>query len=325
MARMSGEFELIDVISKSLSPLSARTLKGIGDDAAVIAPDQLLCSDCLVENIHFDLKLTRPEDIGWKAVAVCLSDIAAMNGRPTAVVISLALPEANEKFIASFYRGVEKLRSLINFDVVGGDLSRSPGPIFIDVAALGTSTKPIYRSGAREGDVLAVSGTPGASAAGLYSMQNWSLIREIQGALMNAHQLPKPRFDLDVSSATSLIDISDGLASEAHHIAKASRVRIEIDEARIPLHERAVALAKRTKQSALDWALYGGEDYELLATFPPEQKLPEGFTAIGRITGEGSPQSEITPVTFVQTDGTRVALMPRGFNHFSSPPNLSKT
>ncbi len=290
-------------------------MKGIGDDAAVIAPNLLLCSDCMVEGVHFDLKLTRAEDVGYKAVAACLSDIAAMNGKPTAVVISLALPNANTKFVTAFYKGVEKLRSQFKFDVVGGDLSRSPGPIFVDVAATGYSEKPIYRSGANVGDRVAVSGHIGTSAAGLYAMKNWATLREISGALMQAHQLPKPRFDLDASQATSLIDVSDGLASEAHHLAKASGIDIEIDEANLPLHERALAFAKRCGQSALDWALYGGEDYELLATFAPNSQIPAGFTVIGRVLPR---QILAQPaVTLVKSSGERVPLQSRGFNHFA--------
>ena len=141
-------------------------------------------------------------------------------------------------------------------------------------------------------------------------MQNWQTIKEISGALLQAHMKPKPRFDLDVSQATSLIDISDGLASEANHIAKASNVKLEIIEDKLPQHERVLAFAKRANQQARDWLLYGGEDYELLATFPPGLTLPAGFTPIGSVThGEG--------VTIVQPNGETARLEPRGFSHFA--------
>ncbi len=306
------EFSLIDII-KQTTPAPESASLGIGDDAAILSGHRLFCSDCMIEGVHFDLKLMPIQDVGFKAVAATLSDIAAMGGQPEAVVISLALPKekANEAFIKKFYQGVSKLQSHVKFDVVGGDLSSSPGPIFIDVAATGTSEKPILRSGAKPGDVLAVSGHPGMSAAGLYSMKNWQTIKEIYGVLMHAHTTPKPRFDVDLTHCHALIDISDGLASETHHIASASTVAIEIKEARIPLHERAKALAKKTGQSALDWALYGGEDYELLGAFEPSQPLPKGFTAIGLVS-EGD-----AAVTLVKLDGTRVPLKPTGFNHFT--------
>lgn len=309
-----GEFDLIDLISRTVRP-PAQTRVGIGDDAAVLEDGSLFCSDCLVEGVHFDLALMPIQDVAYKAVAACLSDIAAMNGRPRAVTISLAIPKekATEKFITQFYKGVEKLQQLIAFDVAGGDLSSSPGPIFIDVAAIGTSAHPILRSGAKPGDVLAVTGHPGASAAGLFAMQNWKTIKEISGVLMHAHATPKPRFDVELDPLTchALIDISDGLASEAHHIARASQVAIELKAAKIPLHERAVALAKKTGQDALAWALYGGEDYELLGAFAPDQPLPQGFTAVGLVL-EGPPS-----VTLVKPDGERETLAPRGFDHFA--------
>ena len=315
-----GEFDLIDIINRTVKP-PTRALVGIGDDTAVVkattpGAQELLCSDCMVEGIHFDLKLMPIQDVAYKAVAACLSDIAAMNGKPKSVVISLALPKekATEKFITQFYQGIAKLQQHIDFDIVGGDLSSSPGPIFIDVAATGETTHAILRSGAKPGDVLAVTGSPGASAAGLYSMQNWQTIKEINGTLMHAHITPKPRFDIQLTSTChALIDISDGLASEANHIAKASNVSIEIKESKIPLHERAKALAAKTNQSALAWALYGGEDYELLGAFDPNEPLPEGFTAIGLVSqATGKPA-----VTLVKATGESELLAPRGYDHFS--------
>jgi len=316
-----GEFDLIDIIKRTVRPPNRATL-GIGDDAAVLASSntdsqELLCSDCMVEGIHFDLKLMPIQDVAYKAVAACLSDIAAMNGKPKAVVISLALPKekATEKFITQFYQGIAKLQQHVDFDVVGGDLSSSPGPIFIDVAATGEAKRPILRSGAKPGDVLAVTGHPGSSAAGLYSMQNWKTIKEINGTLMRAHVTPKPRFDVTLTETChALIDISDGVASEANHLAKASNVDIEIKAAKIPIHERALSLAKKTNQDALAWALYGGEDYELLGAFDPNEPLPEGFTAIGLVSETAS----LSPtVTLVKTTGDREVLFVRGFDHFS--------
>jgi thiamine-monophosphate kinase len=308
------EFSLLSLIPQTLAPLQRARL-GIGDDAAVLDDGRLFCSDCMVEGIHFDLALMPLQDVGYKAVAACLSDIAAMGGRPIAVTITLALPKdkANERSIKSIYQGIAKLQQHIAFDVVGGDLSKSPGPIFIDVAAIGHADRPVARSGAKAGDVLAVSGHPGMSAAGLYSMQNWKTVREISGVLMHAHTTPKPRFDLTIDHRChALIDISDGIASEANHLAKASNKSIEIKATKIPLHERAKAFAQKTNQDALKWALYGGEDYELLGAFAPDEPLPDGFTAIGLVT-EGKPA-----VTLVKPDGQIETLAANGFNHFAS-------
>jgi thiamine-monophosphate kinase len=316
-----GEFDLIDIIKTTVQPPRHATL-GIGDDAAVIAAPNpgshtLLCSDCMVEGIHFDLSLMPIQDVAFKAVAAALSDIAAMNGKPVSVVISLALSKekATERFIKQFYQGVAKLQQIIPFDVVGGDLSASPGPLFIDVAATGESAQPITRAGAKPGDILAVSGFPGLSAAGLYAMKNWKTVKEISGRLMHAHTTPKPRFDLALDPRTchALIDISDGLASEAHHIANASHVALEIKAQKIPLHERARAFAQKTKQDALAWALYGGEDYELLGAFAPDQPLPDGFTAIGLV----KEATEQPAVTLVKVNDEREPLAPRGFDHFA--------
>jgi thiamine-monophosphate kinase len=324
----SGEFELIEIIKGTLLPAQPHIDVGIGDDAAVIRSTGgklLLCSDCLVEGVHFDLALTTPKDLGYKAVAAALSDIAAMNGIPIAVVISIALPKRAslnlEKFVRQFYEGTSRLRrdiDPIKFDIVGGDLSSSPSAIFIDVAATGESHHPILRSGAKGGDILAVSGFPGLSAAGLYGLQNWKTVKQISGALTKAHTCPVPRFDLstrlDPKTCHALIDVSDGLASEAHHIAKASRVRFEIIEDKLPKHPAALALAELTQQSVKDWALFGGEDYELLATFAKGSKLPEGFIEIGRAL----PASDKEPtVTLVTSRGEREVVPARGFNHFA--------
>jgi thiamine-monophosphate kinase len=329
----AGEFDLIDLIKRLTQGPSARVEVGIGDDAAVIragSGKQLLCSDCMVEGVHFDLTMMSPADVAYKALATCLSDIAAMGGTPIAVVLSLALPKekANEKFVTAFCKGIEKLRAdllPVQFDFVGGDLSSSPGPIFIDVACTGETARPILRSGAKPGDQLAVSGWPGTSAAGLYGMQNWKTIKELSGALTQAHTRPLPRFDLsqklDSETCHALIDVSDGLASEANHLAKASNVKIEIIQEKIPSHERIQALADRTNQSALDWALFGGEDYELLACFSADAQIPDGFTLIGRVleTGATGPA-----VTLVKPNGEKTPLGPGGFNHFAPKPPASE-
>lgn len=308
------EFDMIDRISALLPKPSKRVDLGIGDDAAILGKPRarpLLCSDMMVEGVHFDLSFATPEDVGHKALASALSDIAAMNGTPIAVLVSLAVPKARaEDFIEGFYRGAAALCAIANCDIVGGDLSACPDRIVIDVACYGESQQPLLRSGAKPGDLVAVSGHPGASAAGLHLLKTKSNANE---ELKLAHLRPKPRFDLLDSPdfalvCTSLIDISDGLASELAHLAKRSGVGFEIHVATIPLHPDAVLATDRER--ALEWAFNGGEDYELLATFVPGSTLPKGFTAIGRVTNEG--------LTLVQPNGLRSKLVPKGYDHFSS-------
>lgn len=312
------EFGLIDrisaILASTLPKTSKRVERGIGDDAAVLTPSRgrpLLCSDMMVEGVHFDLSFASAEDVGHKALASALSDIAAMNGRPVAALVSLAIPKTrSHDFIDGFYRGAAALCAEVSCEIVGGDLSSSPNGIVIDVACYGETDQPILRAGAKPGDVVAVSGHPGASAAGLHQLKAKSKPVE---SLRLAHLRPKPRFDLLAAPdfavhCTSMIDISDGLASELAHLATSSDLGFEIQSSAIPLHPDAISIADRDR--ALEWALSGGEDYELLATFMPGAALPPGFTQIGRAVAGG--------LTLVQPDGSKMTLTPRGFDHFSS-------
>ena len=327
----SGEFSLIEALKKNLGNPSPRVDIGIGDDAAaVVMPKEsrlLLCTDALVEGVHFDLAFATPEDLGHKALASALSDLAAMNAHPLHALISLAIDDrANGSFIKTFledfYRSAGTLARQFDLDIVGGDLAKSKHGIFIDVACVGASDAPVTRGGARPGDWLAVSGTPGASAAGLYALQNLPRA-EVNAELARAHLRPMPRFDLLVALnsrpglCTSLIDISDGVSSEAHHLAEASRVGFEIEAKRLPLHPQARLLAERQQQNAVKWCLSGGEDYELLATLDPKRVdelggPPAGFTIIGRA------QAFESGVILIDEHDLRRPLEPTGHNHFAS-------
>jgi thiamine-monophosphate kinase len=317
--RHMSEFKIIETIKTQLGPASSRVLVGIGDDAAVLASansssdlpsvskKMLFCSDLMVEGVHFDLTTITPSELGHKSLAVCLSDIAAMNGAPVAATISIALPSRlSPDFVDEFYKGVAALAKSVHIDCVGGDLSASPSSLFINVACVGETVRPLLRSGAKAGDVLAVSGTPGASAAGLHALKSRG---HVPDSLRQKHLQPMPRFDLlkNLSSCHALIDISDGLASETHHLAKASQVGFVLEAAKIPLHPDALNLV--AGELALEWALYGGEDYELLATFSPEIPVPNGFTVIGRAT-------ESLDVLLQSKDGALIALEARGYDHF---------
>lgn len=307
-----SEFDLIQKIKNTLPSPSAGLLTGIGDDAAVIQTEGrqiLFCSDMMVEGVHFDLSYMTAADVGFKAVASCLSDIAAMNGRPLSVVISIAAPaEKAAVFIESFYQGVRDLQTVlksqpsadevpISFDVAGGDLSQSPSAIFIDVAALGETEMPLLRSGAKPGDLLLISGQPGLSAEGLRLLRKNSrgAMTCETGADLRAkrkHLRPIPRFDLlpalRRSKPSSLIDLSDGVASECLHIARQSQVSIVIN--------------------SKDLVLDAGEDYELLAT--AKGPAPEGFRVIGFV--EAGPPG----LWFDELGQQRRPLSARGFDHF---------
>jgi thiamine-monophosphate kinase len=352
--RQTGEFKKIDKIAKTIgSPLKSSGVEiGIGDDAAVVAfpvwtseigkPSKLLlCTDAMIEGVHFDLSLCSPSELGHKALAATLSDLAAMNGRGLYALFSLALPRDIPKygvdgFLESFYQGASALARSLKVDIVGGDLSLSNSGIFIDVVGVGETHRPISRQGAKPGDLIAVSGSPGTSAAGLHSLQRLGRKDPSFTSLHEAHLRPNPRFDLlsDLNLVeglcTSLIDISDGLASELHHIASSSSVGVEIEVAKIPFHPDAITYARsllasadRTAESIdsdtrsllLKWALSGGEDYELIATFDPESfkqlaSTPHGFTLIGRVVDASQ------SLTMIHPDQSRMTLDPIGYNHF---------
>lgn len=321
---MRGEFDQIQQIKDLIGTPGPNVEVGIGDDAAVLAsavPRMLLCSDALLEGVHFDLAFMTPRELGHKAIAVTLSDIAAMNGHPLYLLVTLALPaDVDENFVSEFYVGAVGLARLFKTEIVGGDLTASKNGIFIDITAVGSCMRPILRSGARVGDLIAVSGQPGVSAAALAALKARGR-ENVSSSLLQPHILPIPRFDLlpalnqAIDLCTSMIDISDGLSNEILHIAKASNVGVEIQTDLLPLHPEAVKEAGGRTQ-AIDLALSGGEDYELLITIAPqfENSLPDDFTIIGRVVDRA------VGCSLVHHDGSRSTLVATGYNHFKPDP-----
>jgi len=315
-----GEFARIDMINARLGAPGPRVELGIGDDAAIVAPPKgkmLFCSDAMVEGVHFDLRTTNAQDLGHKVLAACLSDIAAMNGRPLYAVLSLALPaKLDDAFLEQFYEGAGGLARAVGADIVGGDLSSSPGGLFIDVALVGETTAPLTRAGAQPGDLVAVSGPLGASAAGLHVLRSGRPIAPGLAELVTKHRRPEPRFDRLPALAglcTALIDISDGLSSELHHLARHSKVGFEIDESKLPVSAPTKAYAASVGLDPLAWVLNGGEDYELLATFRAAgATVPAGWHVIGRAT------STAGEVQLQRVNGRREELKPKGYRHFAS-------
>ncbi len=321
-----GEFELIDELA-ALFGQPADGL-GIGDDAATWATPAGLVSvgttDMLVEGIHFRLDWASPEDVGWKALAVNLSDLAAMGATPGRALISIAVDPGRRELATGIARGLQAIAAPTGTAVVGGDTVRSPGPLVVNVALVGVAEPDhlLRRDAARAGDVLAVTGRLGGAAAGLAALLDGRPPDDAELLpLLGALHRPTPRLAagqaLAAAGVRCAIDISDGLASEAAHIATASRVSIEVDLAAAPLFDAAVRMLGRDRARQL--AATGGEDYELLFAVDPA-RLRElssalaadgGLTVVGRVVGDEHPGL----VTFL--DGSRpVRLDEKGYVAF---------
>ena len=294
-----SEFDLIQDFFAGLDQGSSVRL-GIGDDAAALSlPDgQLLhvSTDTAVEGVHF-LATLSPTDVAYRSVMAAASDLAAMGASPEALLLSLTLPEGDRVWLEGFSRGLADACSVIGAPLVGGDTTR--GPLSLTITVLGSTPANSYltRSGARPGDRLCVSGTLGDAAAGLAVISGRIAVDE-SGAefLMTRYTKPSVRLALGETlrgCATSCIDVSDGLLADASHVAKASDVRLQIESALLPVSE-ALRSSVDPVQS-LDWALAGGDDYELLFTLPSNTPLPDGCTEMGRVVAGSGISCDRTP------------------------------
>lgn len=327
-----SEYGLIEMIRKACSD-GPGIVVGIGDDAAVLETDPqsrlVVTSDMLVEGVHFDLSFISAYQLGWKSLAVNLSDIAAMGGIPRFTLISLGLPDNTEvSFVEEFFRGFREIGEKFKTYLCGGDTVKSPSGMIISVTVLGSleAGRVLTRSGARPGDLLAVTGVLGNSAAGLALLQKGILGRfspEVEEELLKAHLEPVPRvqegrFLITKGVASAVNDISDGLALEVKEIAEASGVGAVIYGHKIPVSEAAEAVAKFLKWDPLQWALGGGEDYELVFAFSPknQRKLKEliqkGIPIV--VIGEITAQKGEVYVEF--SDKKRISLDTFGYDHF---------
>jgi thiamine-monophosphate kinase len=307
----AGEFGLIAAITARL-PRGARTVIGVGDDAAVLAtPDARVVAtmDLLIEGRHFRRDWSGPSDIGGKAAARNMADVAAMGADPTALLVGFAAPgDLPVSWAEDLVAGMTAECARTGAAVVGGDVS-SADMIMLAVTALGdlSGRDPVTRAGARSGDLLAVAGALGRSAAGLALLQ-----AGLTGpaALVAAYRLPRPPYHAGPEAAglgaTSMIDVSDGLVADAGHVAQASGVLIDIDTARLqPGDDLRAAAAALPGHDPLTWMLTGGEDHALAATFPPATELPAHWLVVGQVR-EGSG---------VQVDGQPFAGR-AGWDHF---------
>jgi thiamine-monophosphate kinase len=335
LAADQGERGLIERIRQRLPPPPPDLLVGPGDDAAVIRPVrgalQILTTDALVEGVHFDLRFSTARDVGYKALAVNVSDIAAMGGTPGYALLSLMLPATCPlQTVDDLLDGVLELAGPLRMALAGGNITRSPGPLVIDMTATGSAgpRRVLTRGGGRPGDALYLSGTIGAATAGL----EWLQAAAAAGAVLEPgdpmaecvqrHRRPEPRARLGalfgrLRAASACMDLSDGLADAVRQVAEASGTGARIDAARLPIHRSARDWFTSQGRDPVEAALAGGDDYELLVAVPGRFKgrlravtrLARGIalTPIGELTSDRSLR--------VIRDGTETGL-PRGFAHF---------
>jgi thiamine-monophosphate kinase len=286
-----GEFGLIDHLTKNNETINASTITSIGDDAAVIDNGRfqtVVSTDLLVEGIHFDLMYMPLKHLGYKSVVVNLSDIYAMNAQPKQITLSLALSNRfSVEGLEEFYEGVYAACRHYGVDLVGGDTTSSPRGLVISVTAIGQGEKGkiVYRSGAKVGDLVCITGDLGAAYLGLQILEREKQLYldnpdlkpdlEEQTYLVGRQLKPEARKDIIEAFAknnvipTSMMDISDGLASELHHICKQSGVGAFIEETGVSMHPDTQLMAIKFQIDPITCALSGGEDYELLFTIDP--------------------------------------------------------
>ena len=315
---MRSEFEFINDIK------SRYNLAKVGDDCAVLPKndktDLLITSDMLVEGVDFRLEWATPEQIGQKALAVSLSDIAAMGGTPTYAMLSIAIVENLWKgdFLDRFYAGWHDLADEYSVEMIGGDVSRTSGPLTIDSTILGEVPKgrAVLRSGAKAGESLYVSGTLGGAAGGLQLLLGNNVPNGAEAEILVSKQLlPAPQILLgnllqQQHLATATIDVSDGLSSDLMHLCHASGVGAEIDADKLPVEPSLHSFF--TAEQCLEMALNGGEDFQLLFTAHPKQISAAHINDVTRI---GSITANTGVIELVAGD-TRTRLEARGYRHF---------
>ena len=333
-----GEFGLIDHLTSAFKSKNASTLLGVGDDAAVISVSEteslLVSTDFLIEGIHFNLMYMPLKHLGFKAVAVNVSDICAMNGVAEQITVSMAV---SSKFpveaLEELYEGIRIACETYNVDLVGGDTTASYSGLTLSITAIGRAetAKIAYRSGAKENDLLVASGDLGGAYVGLQVLErekqvfqaNPDIQPDLDGHDYIVQRQLKPEARVDIIAflkelevvPTSMIDISDGLASEILHLCKASKVGCRLYDEKIPIDAQTSMTALDFNLDPATCALNGGEDYELLFTIAQSDfdkiKGNPHMTVIGHITdiSEGA--------YLVDKNGSVVELRAQGWNHFT--------
>lgn len=330
-----GEFGLIEHITKDVKVQNTSSIKGIGDDCAILEykDNQILVStDLLLEGVHFDLTYVPLKHLGYKSAVVNFSDIYAMNGRPRQIVVSLGISKRfTVEHIEELYAGIKLACSVYGVDLVGGDTTSSRQGLTISITCVGEAQRDLiaHRDGAKATDLICVSGDLGAAYMGLQLLErekvasagNPEFSPRFEGKEYLVERQLKPEARRDIVEAlaeagivpTSMIDVSDGLSSELIHICKASGVGCRVYEDRIPIDYQTAVMAEELGMNLVTAAMNGGEDYELLFTVPLScheqiEKL-DGVRLIGHIT---KPELGCAMVT---RDGKEMTLMAQGFNH----------
>ncbi|MCZ2355083.1 MAG: thiamine-phosphate kinase [Bacteroidia bacterium] len=340
-----SEFELITKLTQNFPIYHSQTQKTVGDDCAVVSlgesKAQVITTDLLVEHIHFDLMYHPAKHLGYKAVTTNLSDVYAMNAIPTGIVVGIAIPKyLSIEFIEEIYQGIRLACQRYQIDLLGGDTTYSPNYLMISITAVGLAQpeKISYRSGANLNDLICVSGNLGAAYAGLQILQREKQVflqnNDIQPVLSEfsyviSRQLrPEARKEIVERleelniTPTAMIDISDGLSNEIHHICAASHTGAVLYADRIPIDTETAKVAELFDISPITYALNGGEDYELLFTVPLSdyEKIQhdEKIQIIGAI-------KNLEDGIILETDiGEQIPIEPLGFNHFKKNTNSSE-
>lgn len=329
-----GEFGLIDHLTNKIELKNESSTKGVGDDAAVLEYKEkqvLVTTDLLLEGIHFDLMYCPLKHLGYKAAVVNFSDIYAMNGTPKQITVSLGISKRfSVEDLEAFYEGLQLACEVYGVDIVGGDTSASLTGMAISITCIGEGEKEkiVYRSGAKETDLICVSGDLGAAYMGLQLLEREKQLfkgekeftPDFSGKEYTLERQLKPEARKDVVEQlaaagivpTSMIDISDGLSSELLHISKQSNTGCRIYEERIPIDYQTASMAEQFNMNLVTAALNGGEDYELLFTVPlilhDKVSAMKGIKVIGHVTNASLGNY------MVARDGSEIELIAQGWN-----------
>jgi len=320
-----GEFGLIRKIERLCRQEMNGLVLGIGDDSAIIRDLSgfiLMTSDILIQDVHFDLRYTTLKQLGHKVLAVNISDIFAMGGRPRFFLLDIGIPGGfDSKDVEEIYRGMKALAKRYGVGIIGGDTSLSRKGLFLCGTLIGESERPITRSGARVGDGIFVTGTLGDSAMGLELLKRGYMAsdsgdRKMKGRhlsrLIKRHLTPEPVMLSRTDDVTSMIDISDGLLIDLCHLCDSSNVGALIYKDRIPLSEELRGVADALREDPYVYALGGGEDYHLLFTSPSRER-EEGIR-IGEIIRRGR--------HIIDETGRKMPLKAEGYEHFKAGGRL---
>ena len=329
-----GEFGLIDHLTKNLPHINESTIRGVGDDAAVLRfrdTDIVVTTDLLLEGVHFDLTYVPLKHLGYKSAIANISDVCAMNATPRQITVSLGISKRfTVEHMEQLYAGIRLACEAYGVDVVGGDTTSSRQGLVISITAIGDAPadKLVFRDGAKDTDLICVSGDLGAAYMGLQVLEREKVasvgIKDFEPDFHGKEYLvqrqlkPEARRDIIVELAkagikpTAMMDISDGLSSELLHICKQSHTGCRVYEDRIPIDYQTAVMAEELNMNLVTAALNGGEDYELLFTVPlqyhEQMASMKGVSVIGHITKESLGCALIT------RDGAEIALQAQGWN-----------